>query len=101
MALTDALTGAFNRRYFMKYAQRNVQRAQSAETHLSLLALDIDHFKAINDRYGHEAGDVVLVKGWIEHEMWVLEDTEFVAFLAPVREDLRPGATLPEHLRTG
>lgn len=47
------------------------------------------------------AGDVVLVKGWIEHEMWVLEDTEFVAFLAPVREDLRPGATLPEHLRTG
>jgi hypothetical protein len=42
----------------------------------------------------------VLVKGGIEHEMWVLEDTEFVAFLAPVREDLRPGAQLPEHLRT-
>ena len=33
-------------------------------------------------------GDVLLVKGWIEHEMWVLEDTEFVAFLAPVRADL-------------
>jgi two-component system cell cycle response regulator len=62
MALTDALTGAFNRRYFMKYAQRNVQRAQRAGTQLSLLALDIDHFKAINDRYGHDAGDVVLVE---------------------------------------
>lgn len=46
------------------------------------------------------AGDVLLVKGWIEHEMWVLEDTEFVAVLAPVREDLRPGAEVPEHLRT-
>jgi quercetin dioxygenase-like cupin family protein len=45
-------------------------------------------------------GDLVLVKGWIEHEMWVLEDTEFVAFLAPVREDLRSGAELPAHLRT-
>jgi len=45
-------------------------------------------------------GDLVLVKGWIEHEMWVLEDTEFVAFLAPVREDLRTGAQVPEHLRT-
>ena len=46
------------------------------------------------------AGDVLLVKGLIEHEMWVLEDTEFVAFLAPVREDLRAGAEVPEHLRT-
>ena len=46
------------------------------------------------------AGDVLLVKGMIEHEMWVLEDTEFVAFLAPVREDLRPGAEVPVHLRT-
>ena len=60
MALTDALTGAFNRRYFMKYAQRNVVRTQRANKPLSLLALDIDHFKAINDEHGHDAGDIVL-----------------------------------------
>jgi two-component system cell cycle response regulator len=62
MAMTDPLTGAHNRRYFMKYAEREVERAQSESSHLSLLALDIDNFKTINDLHGHAAGDGVLVE---------------------------------------
>jgi two-component system, cell cycle response regulator len=62
MAMTDALTGAHNRRYFNKYGEREVDRAQEESTQLSLLTLDIDNFKAINDLYGHAAGDCVLVE---------------------------------------
>ena len=44
-------------------------------------------------------GDIVVVEGGIEHEMWVRQDTEFVSMLAPVRLDLLPGAGTPVHLR--
>jgi quercetin dioxygenase-like cupin family protein len=44
-------------------------------------------------------GDIVVVEGGIEHEMWVRQDTEFVSMLAPVRLDLLPGAGIPVHLR--
>jgi quercetin dioxygenase-like cupin family protein len=44
-------------------------------------------------------GDIVVVEGGIEHEMWVHQDTEFVSMLAPVRLDLLPGAGIPVHLR--
>lgn len=54
---TDALTGLDNRREFAF----NLERALAAETPLSLLLIDIDHFKHINDRYGHAAGDAVLI----------------------------------------
>jgi diguanylate cyclase (GGDEF)-like protein len=60
MVLTDPLTGCFNRRGFDQSMAREVARAARASSDLSLLALDIDHFKEINDTYGHLAGDVVL-----------------------------------------
>ncbi len=60
LAMTDALTGAHNRRYFMRRLNGEIQRAQRVGGELSILALDIDHFKSINDRYGHAAGDAVL-----------------------------------------
>jgi two-component system, cell cycle response regulator len=62
MAMTDALTGAHNRRYFMRYLGAELKRARRFGTDLSLLAIDVDHFKQINDKYGHAAGDAVLQK---------------------------------------
>jgi len=58
--LTDPLTGCYNPRGFDQLAARDVSRAARANAPLSVLALDIDHFKDINDTYGHLAGDEVL-----------------------------------------
>lgn len=62
MAMTDALTGAHNRRYFMRYLGAELKRARRFSTELSLLLLDVDHFKQVNDKHGHAAGDIVLQK---------------------------------------
>ncbi|MEX0960741.1 MAG: diguanylate cyclase [Burkholderiales bacterium] len=62
LALTDPLTGLFNRRAFFDRARREVDIARRHERPLALMILDIDHFKEINDRHGHQAGDVVLQK---------------------------------------
>ena len=59
-SLTDSLTGAHNRRYFERQLHYDYKRTQRGGGPLSLLMLDIDHFKRINDRYGHAAGDAVL-----------------------------------------
>jgi len=60
MVLTDPLTGCLNRRGLDQALSREIARASRAGSNLSLLALDLDHFKEINDTYGHIAGDVVL-----------------------------------------
>ncbi|HLO25958.1 MAG TPA: diguanylate cyclase [Geobacteraceae bacterium] len=57
---TDPLTGLFNRRYFMGALEKEFQRAQRKNGPLTLIILDIDHFKRINDQYGHPQGDQVL-----------------------------------------
>jgi diguanylate cyclase len=56
----DALTGLFNRRYFDDTLTREMARAQREGTPISLMVLDVDHFKRINDTHGHETGDEVL-----------------------------------------
>jgi len=61
LAVQDYLTGLFNRRYFMAHAAMAFANARRYGTPLSVLALDADHFKAINDTHGHPAGDQVLV----------------------------------------
>ena len=61
LATTDALTGLLNRRSFMERLGQEVARAQRHGQTPTLLMLDIDHFKKINDNYGHPAGDAVLV----------------------------------------
>jgi diguanylate cyclase (GGDEF)-like protein len=62
MAMTDVLTGAHNRRYFMNHMRRELKRTRRFGGDLTLVVFDIDHFKHINDRYGHAAGDAVLVE---------------------------------------
>jgi len=61
-ANTDHLTKLYNRRYFVAQAEKEFCRAQRHNNSLSLVSLDIDHFKKINDQYGHPIGDQVLIK---------------------------------------
>jgi diguanylate cyclase (GGDEF)-like protein len=56
----DFLTGLYNRRYLTEALEREWRRAVREQTPLSLLAVDVDHFKAFNDTYGHRAGDDAL-----------------------------------------
>ena len=60
LASLDPLTGAFNRRTFMQLANKELSRARRTDAPLSLILLDLDHFKSVNDNYGHLAGDRVL-----------------------------------------
>ncbi len=60
LATTDSLTGLRNRRYFMETATQEFERARRYRTPLSLLMLDADRFKLINDRFGHPVGDEAL-----------------------------------------
>ncbi len=62
LSRTDPLTGLFNRRVLDEKLDYEIRRAQRIKSHLSLLMLDIDHFKHINDTYGHLTGDKILVR---------------------------------------
>jgi len=59
-SIRDPLTGLYNRRYLEEILERETRRAVRAEYGLGVLMLDLDHFKKINDTYGHDAGDSVL-----------------------------------------
>ncbi len=61
LATTDVLTGTFNRRKFNELILAEIERVRRYGHPLSLLVVDIDHFKRINDTHGHEAGDEVLI----------------------------------------
>ncbi len=61
LAMTDALTGLWNRRAFDQALRREWKRTVRDESQLSLLLLDLDHFKPLNDEYGHPLGDECLV----------------------------------------
>ncbi|MBV9863727.1 MAG: diguanylate cyclase [Abitibacteriaceae bacterium] len=59
-SVRDPLTGLFNRRYLEESLEREINRAQRNQRSLGIIMVDVDHFKRINDTYGHEGGDTVL-----------------------------------------
>jgi len=104
-ATTDVLTGIFNRRSFFQIAEREFSKATRHNQTLSLIILDIDHFKLINDTYGHPTGDRVLayVAQFLDQALRK-EDVvariggEEFALLLP-ETPLQNAATLAERLR--
>ena len=61
LAITDDLTGAYNRRYLTLELEKEINRSQRSDTTFSLIMLDCDDFKSINDEYGHPVGDQFLI----------------------------------------
>ncbi len=59
-AVTDGLTGLYNRRYFEEYLKKEVKRALRQQQAFSIIGLDLDHLKQINDQYGHAYGDLAI-----------------------------------------
>lgn len=62
LATTDAVTGLYNRHYMTNHLETQIKAAESKDKELSVLMLDIDHFKMVNDTYGHAAGDQILAE---------------------------------------
>jgi diguanylate cyclase (GGDEF)-like protein len=62
VAVTDPLTGAYNREFLMQRLPQEIEAAIDRDRSLSLAMIDVDHFKAVNDQYGHSVGDVVLAE---------------------------------------
>ncbi len=60
LAILDPLTGLYNRRYMQEYLEQEISRAARIQGSIGIVLLDIDHFKKLNDHYGHDAGDKVL-----------------------------------------
>ena len=105
MAVTDPLTGAFNRRQFLERAQEEIERSRRYRTALTLIMIDIDHFKGVNDTFGHDAGDAVLIAMVAESKAQLrgsdifcrLGGEEFAAILTHTPPDL--GCLAAERLR--
>ncbi|MBN2897911.1 MAG: diguanylate cyclase [Clostridia bacterium] len=79
VSIKDPLTGIYNRRYFDTVLKDHMELAKRSENFLSLLMLDIDNFKMINDKYGHVAGDQFLVTFAEALQKQLLRHTDFVA----------------------
>ncbi len=77
-AITDPLTGIFNRRHFFGVAEKELKRAKRYHHSLSVVIFDIDHFKRVNDTYGHSVGDDALCKLTKESHL-VLRETDIFA----------------------
>ncbi len=60
LSITDGLTKLYNKRYFLEILEKEFERAKRFKNALCLIVLDIDHFKSVNDTYGHLQGDSVL-----------------------------------------
>jgi diguanylate cyclase (GGDEF)-like protein len=61
-AIRDPMTGLFNRRFLREFLARELIRARRAGTGLAVIMMDLDHFKRVNDSFGHDAGDLVLIE---------------------------------------
>lgn len=96
MALTDPLTGLYNRRYFEVHLQKMLQKSKEHNKQMSFIIMDIDHFKDVNDNYGHAVGDEILKEfsDRIQDKLRSFDlvarfgGEEFVAVLPDVSEDV-------------
>jgi diguanylate cyclase (GGDEF)-like protein len=94
LAATDPLTGAGNRRQFIEHIETEIARAKRSGAPLSLLSIDLDHFKKINDSRGHLAGDEVLC-GFVRRCLEAIRPYDTVARVGGEEfMVLLPGATL-------
>ncbi len=118
LSTRDHLTGAFNRRWFSSLSEKALARARRQRSPLAIIIADIDHFKTINDRFGHDTGDTVLVEfvrrleerirtddclvRWGGEEFLILcQDTDLTGALE-LAERLRQAiAETPLHSQTG
>ncbi|MFH1033461.1 MAG: sensor domain-containing diguanylate cyclase [Pseudomonadota bacterium] len=105
LATTDSLTGLCNRRYFLELGHREFAHARRQDLPLSVLMIDVDHFKLINDNHGHDTGDRVLAalaaalkKTLREHDLCGRLGGEEFAVLLP-DTDLELGRHAAERLR--
>ncbi|MEM9468989.1 MAG: PleD family two-component system response regulator [Pseudomonadota bacterium] len=96
MALTDPLTGLYNRRYFEVHMAKTIEQARRSNKEMALLIMDIDHFKSVNDNYGHGVGDEILKEfaDRIQEKLRSFDlvarfgGEEFVAILPDVSEEI-------------
>jgi diguanylate cyclase (GGDEF)-like protein len=79
LSITDALTGAYNRRYLMEQLPREVERCRRYAYPLSVLMCDLDHFKHINDQCGHAAGDDVLQQFASRSQKSIRSNSDWIA----------------------
>lgn len=107
IGLTDPLTGVYNRRYIDRRLVEEIARAQRQHYHISFMFIDVDHFKKVNDKVGHQAGDDVLreVAARIKMELRVSDalarfgGEEFVVLL--INADLQAAAMVADRIRAG
>jgi len=60
LAITDGMTGLYNHRYFLERINEEFERTRRYKRSLSLIMIDVDHFKKYNDTHGHQKGDEIL-----------------------------------------
>ena len=78
LVATDSLTGACNRRRFVEHVEAEIERVKRGAAPFSVLALDLDNFKSINDRYGHQVGDDIL-KAFVKKSVAAIRPYDGVA----------------------
>ena len=106
LSMTDPLTGSYNRRYLIENLPNEIKKAQRYKSSFSLVICDLDHFKKVNDKYGHQGGDQVLmafvqcIKGTFRNDIdWVARygGEEFI--IALPETDANGAQTFAERLR--
>jgi diguanylate cyclase (GGDEF)-like protein len=108
MAFRDELTAAWNRRYLKQFLSDSIEEARTMRRQLTVMVFDIDDFKSYNDRYGHAAGDTILLET-VQMLGSVIRDgdrvcriggDEFAVVFADLQAPRKPGSTHPDSVES-